>query len=243
MAAFDTQAIFSQIMGMATYVIAILFVIVVCYGIFWIVRREMRYPYKVIIIDKSQTGGVIYKGDRGGVFIDKKTNNKLFFLKKHKASLSPDNIPFVFFNGKKCVFVIEAGHMNFRFVEPNIQVRQVVKEQFRYADDGSVMKDENGNQLVQQVVIEEDIFSLRVGEEDVNWAINAYDRSKVLFMKTTFMQLLPYLTLAFVALCICVIFIYFFKHLDALVEMSQNFKLAATELAKGQAGTVVVAGG
>ena len=50
-------------------------------------------------------------------------------------------------------------------------------------------------------------ITLTVGEEDVNWAINAYERAKKTFSNSLLMQLMPYIALAFVSIVILIIFI------------------------------------
>ena len=79
-----------------------------------------------------------------------------------------------------------------------------------------------------------------VGEEDVNWAINSYERAKKRFSETMLMQILPYIALAIVSMAIMVIFIYLFKKLDVLKDMAIAFQQASTVLAQSQTGTVVL---
>ncbi len=77
--------------------------------------------------------------------------------------------------------------------------------------------------------------TLNVGEEDVNWAINAYDRQKKLFNQNLFMQYLPFIALAFVSMIILIIFIYFFKDFAVLKDVA----IALRDASIAQHGTVV----
>lgn len=86
-------------------------------------------------------------------------------------------------------------------------------------------------------------FNVIVGEEDVNWAINAYERCKVMFSQTLLMQLLPFLAIAFVSIIILIIFIYFFKNFDVLRDVAVNLKEAAQAIAQANSGTTVIGGG
>jgi len=90
--------------------------------------------------------------------------------------------------------------------------------------------------------IKEPNIDMTVGEEDVNWAINAYERQKALFQDSKWMQLLPFIAIAFVTIIILVIFIYFFKNFDVLKDVAIALKETASELAKANADTVIVNG-
>lgn len=90
--------------------------------------------------------------------------------------------------------------------------------------------------------LEETTFDIDVGEEDVNWAVNAYERQKKMFSNTLLMQLMPYIALAIVSIAILVIFIYFFKDFAVLKDVAVNLKEAAIAIAQAKSGTTVIAG-
>lgn len=83
-------------------------------------------------------------------------------------------------------------------------------------------------------------LELNATEEDVNWAGIAYEKQKKLAENNWITQVLPYATLAFVSICILVLFLYFFKDFEVLKEMSQNMLEASRELAKAKMGTTVI---
>lgn len=83
-------------------------------------------------------------------------------------------------------------------------------------------------------------FKITVTEEDVNWAINAYDRQKKLFNQSLLMQYMPFILLAFVSIIILIIFIYFFKEFKTLREFAVVMKETAQTLAQAKSGTVVI---
>ncbi|RLA46934.1 MAG: hypothetical protein DRR04_05335 [Gammaproteobacteria bacterium] len=82
--------------------------------------------------------------------------------------------------------------------------------------------------------------SIEVGEEDVNWAINAYERQKKLFASNMLLQYMPFIALAFVSIIILIIFIYFFKDFKVLAEVAEALKGAAQAFAQAQAGTAII---
>jgi uncharacterized membrane protein len=182
---------------------------------FFIVRFytkwKMYSEYDVRILEKNAYDQWGESKDSAGVFTDPKTNNKRFFLKKSNVGLDPDNIPYITtpssFGVKKIVYLARTGLKNFRFVTPTVQVNSPVS------------------------------LNLIVGEEDVNWAVNAYERQKKLFANSMLMQLLPFIALAFVSIIILIIFIYFFRNFDKLVSMSLHFKEA---IIAGSSGTAII---
>ena len=82
--------------------------------------------------------------------------------------------------------------------------------------------------------------SIEVGEEDVNWAVNAYERQKKLFAGNLLLQYMPFIALAFVSMIILIMFIYFFKDFEVLAEMAEALKGAAQAFAQAQAGTAII---
>lgn len=81
---------------------------------------------------------------------------------------------------------------------------------------------------------------LAVGEEDVNWGINAYDRAKKMFNSSLLMQLMPFIMLAFVSLIILVLFIYLFRQLGGLAEFVDAATKFISTVNAAQGGTAVI---
>lgn len=148
--------------------------------------------------------------DTAGIFVDSKTKNKRFFMRKSNVGLDPDNVPYMFGQGgRRIVFLIQDGLKNFRYLN------------LKFSD--------NTPQIL-------------VGEEDVNWAINAYEKQKKLFSNTLLAQLLPILIIAIPSMVILIIFVYFFKNFDVLRDVAVQLKEAAVAIAQAKAGTLVVGG-
>jgi hypothetical protein len=82
-------------------------------------------------------------------------------------------------------------------------------------------------------------ISFTVGEEDVNWAINAYERQKKAFGSNMLLQYMPYILMAFVSIVILVIFIYFFKSFSVLKDVALAFQEASKNLILAKGGSVV----
>lgn len=200
--------------GSALSVTIIVIFAVVMLGLFglgyWLyLRRKLYAQFVCIVWERDGFNQLRQKYDSAGIFVDKKTNNKRFFMKKANVGLEPDNVPYIPGpDGKNYVYLIRTGLKNFRYVRPNIN-----------ADGG---------------------LTFTVGEEDVNWSINAYERQKKMFSNNMLMQYLPFILLAFVSIVILIIFIYFFRHFGDLRLAAEALKEASVNLAAAKAGTTIL---
>lgn len=87
---------------------------------------------------------------------------------------------------------------------------------------------------------EKENFRFDVGEDDVNWALDAYEQSKKVFAQSTLLQYMPYIMLVVAAFSMVIIFYFLFKRFDVINDVALNLKEAAVEIAKARTGTVVV---
>jgi len=88
--------------------------------------------------------------------------------------------------------------------------------------------------------ITDDYISFTVGEEDVNWAINSYQRDKQRFSQSWLMQYLPFIILAFVCMIILVLFMQLFKQFPVMKEMLAEMTEIAKYLAQAKTGTITI---
>lgn len=89
-------------------------------------------------------------------------------------------------------------------------------------------------------VIRDDLITFTVGEEDVNWAVNAYERQKKMFAQSWIAQYLPFIMLAFVCMIILILFVQLFNKFPIILEMIKEMKEVARALAQAKSGTVVI---
>lgn len=166
-------------------------------------RHQKRWSqYEVRIWGEDAFGQLEERRDRGGVFVNPKTKNKLFFIKKAKVGLNPDRIPVVLVRVKKdkvrrVVYLKQTGLKNFHFIKPVLNYKNV---------------------------------NLQVTEEDLNWAGDTYESMKKTFWTSTLMQYIPFIALGFVSIVILIIFIYLFKQFDTLKDVAEAMRQAATAL-------------
>ena len=88
--------------------------------------------------------------------------------------------------------------------------------------------------------ISQGIMSFEVGEEDVNWAINSYERQKKLFGQTWLAQYMPFIMIAFVSIIILIMFINLFKVAPSISDAADALREAAIALRDAKAGTVIL---
>lgn len=86
-----------------------------------------------------------------------------------------------------------------------------------------------GNRLIPQV-----------GEEDVNWAVNAYERQKRVFGQSLLLQYMPFIALVFVSVIILILFIYLFKNMSVFKDVAEAMTTAARTIAQNNGGTVIL---
>jgi uncharacterized membrane protein YciS (DUF1049 family) len=212
-ASFDIASTLGKLGSGSLNTLLIVVVIIVVAGLlgafYFLYQRNKRYQeYTCIVWFRDGFGQLSQLHDGAGVFIDRRTRNKRFFMRKANVGLSPDNIPFVNGpDGKKYVYLYRNGLKNFYFLKPQVSM------------DG---------------------VNIKVGEEDVNWAVNDYIVTKEMFTLSSLLQYLPYISLAIVSIIIMVVFIYFFKNFDVLREASVNLKEAALALRDLQSNTTII---
>lgn len=191
----------STFINIALIFIAIIVIVGLFGGITWLILDNKRYSqFKVRVWQKDLWGQIIDTTDRAGIFVDRKTNNKRLFIKKGKVGLDCDSIPYT--TNEKGQKIIYL----YKFGEKNYSF------------------------LKPQIDKDKNWFVMKVTEEDINWGINAYERSKKLFATNGLLQYMPYIALAFVAIVILVIFIYFFREFGTLQQTGEALRDAAIAL-------------
>ena len=173
-------------------------------GLAIVIRHAKKYSqYKIVIYSKDTFGQIKQEYDQAGIFVDKNTRNKRLFLKKNNVGLNADQIPYISDAKGK----------------KTIYLYKVGLKNFKY--------------IKVTVNTETDNIKTHVGEEDVNWAINAYERAKKSFTQTMLMQYLPFIVLAFVSIIILIMFLYFFQQFSVLKELGVALQSTAQTLAGG----------
>jgi len=206
-----SSAAFGLVNIVVFIVIGLILLVIAGFALYWIMKYKRYKQFKVVVwsIDKEKIDSYITEGyDQAGIFVDRKTKNKRFFLLKGNVGLDPDEVPYIIDEkGKKVVYVLRTGLKNYHYIKPAVAYPNI---------------------------------TLTVGEEDVNWAVNSYERAKKMFSQSTLLQWMPFIILGFVCIIILVIFVYFFKNFEVLRDVALAFKDAASEYAKSQMNTTII---
>ena len=202
----DVSGVGGWLLNIALILAIILIGGAVSFGVFKLIEYQRKYNQFIVAIwEKDGFGQFRQTFDKGGIFVDKKTNDKRLYLKKNKVGLDCNTVPYVpTSNGKKIIYLLKTGSKNFKYIKPNVH---------------------------------DEIFTFTVGEEDVNWGLQAYAKQKVVFGQNTLLQYLPYIALVIVAIIIMVIFIYFFKNFEVLRDVAVAFEKAAASIAQYNGAT------
>jgi len=186
----------------------------IAYFLSFYYRRQKRYKYIVRIFNKDATGQVIQQpDDKGGIFLDKKTQYRLFKLKKNKFGLDPDEIPYILNSmGKKIVYLLQTGLKNYQFLTP-------------------ALSDNPG-------------LVFNVQDEDVAWAINAWERYRNPYKNQFLEKIMPFIGMAFVFIVVVVALYYMVVkagfNAELLRELAASSKEISANLAKASLGSAVV---
>jgi len=162
MASFVPKVDASQILNYIIIGLVCVIVLAVIGFTVWNYLKKKKYgEYKVIIFENDSSGNTHEAYDRAGIFLDKLTGFKLFFLEKRKKGLNPNNVPFVVSKDKKgrlvkTVYLKKIGISNYVFLHVKLK------------EDGSKM--------------------FTVGEEDVNWASQDIEKIRRTFNKENWLS-------------------------------------------------------
>ena len=201
-------------MTVGIVLVVIILVLVVGIGLFFLFKRWRNYSdFVVRIWEVLESGGIREAYDKAGIFLNTKTGNKLFYLKRLKVGLNPDKLMYLNDSkGKRIVYLLRYGFKNFVFINPFVK------------DVGDVR--------------------FKVGEEDVNWAVNSYEASKKRFSQSLLFQMLPFMVLALVCIIILILMVTLFKNFSVFSSVAESFNQATqTLIAYNTNAGVVPSGG
>lgn len=87
---------------------------------------------------------------------------------------------------------------------------------------------------------DEGLIQFKVGEEDVNWAINVYEAQKKRFAQGWLAQYLPFIIIGFTAVIFLILVIWLFNKLAVIQEIAASMLEVAKELSAARSGTVII---
>lgn len=212
--AFDLLSTQSAVVDIVFNILKILVALSIGGIAVWWGLRVKRYDTQNIslVIDPKTNRLIGLEYRKAGTYADRKTKNKLFYLKGNKAGLDPDEAPYInvmkpgFMSPTKAVLSVKTGENSYRFIHPQF--------------DG-------------------ESFKPTVGEEDVNWALNVFEAQHKIFGTTWLDKVLPYIPLIIVGFVMVIIVFTLMKNADTVVEILTLMKDIQVNQAKMQLGTVI----
>lgn len=221
---FDISGVATKALDTGGTIIIFIIALLAAFVVFLLIKKQMKYdvPVEIIEIDNS---GVVYKKDKAGIFFDSKTKNRLFWLKKHKVGLRPDQVPYVrtigqtpiwkFWMQPRKVYLYQYGYKNFSYISPTIS---------------------NPN------------IDFGVGDSDVSWGLNAYEAGKTLRLSAWYTQIMPYIPYIILSVTMLIIVIYLFKSFPEIKELiaaagDTAMKLGEASAKMTNSGAIIVGGG
>ena len=177
------------------------------YLAWYFLKRKKYSEYVVRILEEDSHGNIHESYDRAGIFLDKHTGFRLFFLEKAKKGLNPNKVPYI--SAKvmkgliikkpvlvKIVQLRKTGVSNYVFIHPTL--------------------DQEGAKFTQ-------------GEEDMNWGAQELEKIRRTFGKDNiWSKLAPYIMFIVTIMIIMIILISFFNKFGVLEQVSRDM-LAISE--------------
>jgi hypothetical protein len=204
------QSVSTGALNISLWIIGILFFIGVMIGIYFLLIYFKKYSqFKVVIWDNDGFGKVREKYDSAGIFVDKKTNTKRLWLRKAKIGLDCEYIPDIPCE-KSTIFGFGKSIVN------TVYLIKIGEKNYRFVQPE--FKAQN--------------FGIKVSDEDVNWAINDYEKAKAIYNKEGLMKYLPAIVFVVVIVVIMIILISFFKEMGTMKDVASSFKTTAEIMAK-----------
>ena len=92
--------------------------------------------------------------------------------------------------------------------------------------------------FINPVVSDVGKINFKVGEEDVNWAVNSYEANKKRFSQSLLFQLLPFMVLALVCIIILILMISLFKNFSVLGTLADRLGEIAGKVCVGSGAAI-----
>lgn len=206
--------------------IIVVVVALIAWGAWFFMNWKKYQDYMVCVFHKNGEDKWCLRFDKGGVFVNKKTNTKRMWMKKSRSSLQADRIPFLPKN--------RLSFMDYTFGV--IFVVQKADGSYAYIDKWNI--DENGLQV-------------QVSGEDLNWGLTAFDEIMRHIENKFFKDLMLVISIVVVGIIILIMVIISVKDMTHVAELlanamstaSANMKEFAASMAQANSGTTVIQGG
>ena len=187
-------------------------VIALMYGLSWFIRRERRYNHNVNVYNTDAVGNIIQQRSDKGGIFIDRKTKYRLFLLKRNK---------FGLDPDKVPYIINyKGQRMVHLLQTGLKNYQYLKPQFS-PNPGLVFD---------------------VQDEDVAWAMNAWERYHNPFKSMFLEHIIPFLGMAFVFLKVVIALWFIFKNFGTLGDVAIAMKEAAIAMKEAAIGTTVVAG-
>ena len=109
------------VINTAVTILGVILIAAVFGGVAWIIYQKRKFQYIVQVWLPDNNGNIIdEERDIGGIYVDKKTGKKHFWLKKQGKGLKCDDVPYRRVGNKRIVTVLKRADGVFRIINPKI---------------------------------------------------------------------------------------------------------------------------
>jgi hypothetical protein len=200
--AFDFISVFSGFVTVGGGILIIIILATIGSLIWWFYSQAKKWKQFVcIIFSKDAFGNAIREIDNAGIFLDKTTNMKRFFIKKANIGLDPDKVKYIMSTDGKTKYVY---------------LRKYAPKNFAFYDLTKLLEKDNAQ--------------LSVTEQDVNWALQEFRKHKALDNKNFWNQYGTYIIWGFAVISTLVLFALLVQKFEILSSVASSISAAATAL-------------
>lgn len=217
--AFDFISVFSGFVKVGGGIL-ILIILASIVAVVWYFNSQSKKwkQFVCIIFTKDAFGNAIREVDQAGIFVDKVTGMKRFFIKKANIGLDPDNVKYILSSDGKVRYVY---------------LRRYAPKNYAFYDFTSLLSNDKPG--------------LSVTEQDVNWALQEYRKHKALDNKNFWSQYGTYVIWGFAVISTLVLFALLVQKFEVLSNVAsaingaaQALKEAAQQLAVTKSGSQII---
>ena len=217
--AFDFISVFSGFVKVGGGLLVVIILASMGSLIWYFITQAKKWKQFVcVIFSKDAFGNAIREIDHAGIFLDKTTNMKRFFIKKANIGLDPDKVKYIMSTDGKTRFVY---------------LRKYAPKNFAFYDLSKLLDKDNPE--------------LKVTEQDVNWALQEFRKHKALDNKNFWNQYGTYIIWGFAVISTLVLFALLVQKFEilsnvasAISSASTALKEAAQQLAVARSGSQII---
>ena len=168
----------------------------------WYFMKKKKYSEFIVrIVEEDSHGNIHETDDRAGIFLDKRTGFRLFFLEKAKKGLNPNKVPYITRKVMKGLLIKKP------VIEKIVQLRRIGVSNYTFIHPK----------------LDTEGLSFTQGEEDMNWGAQELEKIRRTFGKENiWSKLAPYIMFIVTIMIIMIILISLFNKFEILKEVSRS---------------------